>query len=322
MLTEIVGLKNESGLFKHQINLQYLQILFDLNRLKFEILEELSQKQPEEQPSVVDTAYQTLATLSLNSGIPEVVKVFEFIFKNDRHSISILPNSFFIHQRFLAMERFIRETKPKQIIDVACGLMPHDIRVLQMFPETNYICVDFPEIIAAKQNINEALWGEQSNINYISGDLFELDLWAALNMLIDPTKKTLIFCEGFVMYPDRDQWLKFTQNLRDLMVQIPDSVFLHEDTLKAHLELMQDRNFTKLYSHLTSISGLKNLATNFQTKADFEKTRWLETGFKVVERYSQQLPTEAINLENIFEPGAKEVCDSTNSFKLWEIGII
>ena len=94
MPTEIVGLQNKSGLPKHQINFQYLQILLDLNRLKFEILEELLQKQPKEQPSVVDTAYQALATLGLNSGIPEVIKVAKFIYENGSHSISILPNSF------------------------------------------------------------------------------------------------------------------------------------------------------------------------------------------------------------------------------------
>jgi len=304
-----------------RLKVEQLLSLAIANVYKFYQIDQL-QSREQVLTGIEATAFATLATLTLNSPILEVRNTLEYLIQTEQFenvNIPVLPASFLIQQRFENIENYIEEQKFEQIIELACGLMPHDIQTLKKNPNLKYLCVDFPEIIRLKKDINQNIFPEIYDlVNYISGDLYDLSCWTTILAQIDPAKKTLIFCEGFVMYPDQNQWSIFASYLKLLMQQLPDAVFVHEDTLKAHIELVSDPDFTKLYKTLTNISEVTDLNTaGFTTQDEFESNKWLKYGFKIQNRTTTQaLSKSSLNLGIIFD-NEKKLHESTVGFRLW-----
>jgi O-methyltransferase involved in polyketide biosynthesis len=300
---------------KFEIKVRYIRHLIYLQKEVEKAIKAINTAKNQEVGDIQSTAYSTLANLAINSGIPEALEILEHLIKNHSNKISILPKSFLIHQRFLAVQALIEKYNSKQIVDLACGLMPHDIITLQKYPSKKYICVDFPEIIAQKSEINLEKFPESPQPNYVSGDLFKKQTWDAIAENLDPPRSVLIFCEGFVMYPSEQEWKQFTQHLKDFMSKFPKAIFVHEDTLKAHLELMENTKFKELYKEISAMSGNKNIQTDgFMSQVQFEQERWAKHGFVVSNRYPQDLPEDVLNVESVFQSKTPKL-----GFELWEV---
>lgn len=154
---------------------------------------------------VYNTAKLTLSILG-SAGVPEAMIYAEKLgFTDIRKSFDVntenkseLPQAIMQETRYEFLNRVIRESGCKNIVDVACGFSP---RGYVMAKEGyNYLGLDLEASVGALNALADSFKHEQikGSFRYKACDLTNPDLFE--NCLLDIEGEILIVCEGLLMY--------------------------------------------------------------------------------------------------------------------------
>lgn len=154
---------------------------------------------------VYNTAKLTLSILG-RAGVPEAIDYAERLgFTDIRKKYDVnedngseLPQAILQEARYEFLNRVIRESNCKNIVDIACGFSP---RGYVMAKEGyNYRGIDLEASVEALSNIANELSkdGLKGSLSYVACDLTDPE--ALFSALEDIEGEVLITCEGLMMY--------------------------------------------------------------------------------------------------------------------------
>lgn len=154
---------------------------------------------------VYNTAKLTLSILS-RAGVPEAVDYAERLgFTDIRKNYDVnedngseLPQAILQEARYAFLNRVIRESKCKNIVDIACGFSPRGYIMAK--EGYNYRGIDLDASVDALSSIAAELGkdGLAGSLSYVACDLTDPDAFE--NALADIEGEVLIICEGLMMY--------------------------------------------------------------------------------------------------------------------------
>lgn len=171
---------------------------------------------------VYNTAKLTLSVLS-SAGVPEAIKYadklgFTDIRKNfevNAENNSELPHAIVQETRYEFLNRVIRESNCKNIVDVACGFSP---RGYVMAKEGyNYLGLDLEASVTALNTLADTFKEEkfEGSFRYRACDLTNPDLFE--KCLDDIDGEVLIICEGLLMYFQEYETKSFCEGIKRVL---------------------------------------------------------------------------------------------------------
>jgi len=169
--------------------------------------------------------------------------------------------------RYKLLNRLLRKTGIKQIIELASGIAPRGIEMTQDKTVT-YVEMDLSGIIKQKEEIINALVGQSTisqpdNLHLISGSA--LDDLSSIGSVFDATKPIAIIHEGLMRYLTFKEKARVVQNVKTILEKFGGIYITPDITLKVFI----DERVQKVVSNMVGMDINANAFENVEAAEKF-----------------------------------------------------
>jgi O-methyltransferase involved in polyketide biosynthesis len=203
--------------------------------------------------------------------------------------------------RYKLLNRLLRKTGIKQIVELAAGIAPRGIEMTQDQTVT-YIEVDLPGIIKQKKEIIDALVQQKtihkpSNLHLISGSA--LDDVVSVSGFFDTTKPVAVIHEGLMRYLTFEEKSQVVENVKKILKKFGGVYITPDITLKVFI----DEHVQTLFASMIGMDINANAFENIEAAEKFfgdlgfviEKHSFTEARDELVSPKQLNLSEEQIN---------------------------
>lgn len=166
------------------------------------------------------------------------------------------------------LDKVIKEYKPEQIIELACGYSPRALILTQKNSKLIYLETDFKPVIQRKKKILKEIAKKENLVLSKNHHLIEMDaiskyLASSIKISLNKNKKTLIIAETLTSYLDKSEHEFLIKNIIDFSNQFKKIAYLsHEGIgmlpgIKGKLLLFYRNRIAKTKSHTHFRSSLE-----------------------------------------------------------------
>ncbi len=138
--------------------------------------------------------------------------------------------------RYKLLNRFLKESGNKQILELAAGIAPRGIEVSQD-PEKTYVEIDLPGIVKQKKEIIESLEQQSKisshkNLQIIEGSALDPETLSKAAADFDKNKPIAVIHEGLMRYLNFKEKAQVAENIRGLLQKFGGVYITPDITLK------------------------------------------------------------------------------------------
>jgi O-methyltransferase involved in polyketide biosynthesis len=142
--------------------------------------------------------------------------------------------------RYKLLNRFLKESGSKQVLELAAGIAPRGIEMTQD-PEMTYVEVDLPGIVKQKKEIIESLEQQSKiqshkNLELVEGSALDSDVLAEATANFDEAKPITVIHEGLMRYLNFKEKAQVAENVRGLLRKFGGVYITPDITLKVFVD--------------------------------------------------------------------------------------
>jgi O-methyltransferase involved in polyketide biosynthesis len=135
------------------------------------------------------------------------------------------------------LDKIIRDYRPTQIVELACGYSPRGLILTQKNPKIAYIETDFSSVIEKKQEIINSLVKmgkvkKRKNHHLVPLDSLEGNFFEKLKPFLSKNKKTLVIAETLTSYLNEEEHNHLVKSIEKLLGKFKESAYLSHESNK------------------------------------------------------------------------------------------
>ena len=197
----------------------------------------------------------------------------------------------YFEARYKLLNRFLKESGSKQILELAAGIAPRGIEMTQD-SEMQYVEVDLPGIVKQKKEILESL-GQQSkiqshkNLEIIEGSALDSDVLAEATANFDEAKPIAVIHEGLMRYLSFKEKAQIAENVRELLQKFGGVYITPDITLRGFID-------DRVKNVVSKMIGMDMNANAFESVEQAERF-FSDLGFEIEEHSFTEARSELIS---------------------------
>lgn len=142
--------------------------------------------------------------------------------------------------RYKLLNRFLKESGNKQVLELAAGIAPRGIEMTQD-PEMIYAEVDLHGIVEQKKEIIESLEQQSKiqpnkNLTFIEGSTIDREVLSEATANFDEAKSIAVIHEGLMRYLNFTEKTQVAENVRGLLQKFGGVYITPDITLKVFVD--------------------------------------------------------------------------------------
>lgn len=246
---------------------------------------------------------------------------------------------YFIELRYKSTEKIIQKMIERfgeiQVVELASGFTSHGLSMIHENQDIKkWIDNDFEASLDIKQDVANSLVSG-APIEYVPGDALDKKTWDKIKSLLLSGIPVVVFCEGLMMYLNKEEREVFFSNIVDIL-DTNGGVFMHEDLLKyqkGNKEIESGRSaedFACMTKQVKEISGNQNnkALDEFYSQDEVVK-EYTDYGFNIerfdeselaslsLDRYPKEVFIKTPTIDHVMHPQQNGEDLLKAGFKMW-----
>jgi len=216
--------------------------------------------------SIIPTALHTLYPLTFTD-IPFSNNIYDELckygFPNELKNEKI---TFEIEARYKLIDKFIKETKATQILELASGFTPRGLNFCLENKEITYVELDLPQVIEKKQNILKQITDTPKNLYFVSGNALNMQDINKCLKYFNTKKPIVVINQGLMRYLNFNEKHLLAENICNI-IKPNNGFWLTCDLTPAKFITNQNKNINQNYNaKLTQVTSRNNPNWRFKDK--------------------------------------------------------
>lgn len=215
--------------------------------------------------SIIPTAI-TVAYPRIFTDIPYSNEIFDYLNKEitTKPYISKDILSIELEARYKLIDRLLKNTKIKQILELAAGYSQRGL----IFTENDnyrYVELDLEKVTKLKKDLLNNISTIPDNLKIISGDATNNNDFDKCKKIFNPNKNVAVINEGLLRYLDFDEKREVAENVYELLKEF-GGVWITSDFTPKKFIKNQDINLPELNKQLSETTDRNNANWRFENK--------------------------------------------------------
>ncbi len=197
--------------------------------------------------------------------------------------------------RYKLADRLFEENKTDQILEIAAGLSPRGMAMVEENPALRYVEVDLPAMAESKRKIIKGLNFNFENLHIENGDALDFDSLRESTKYFEQ-KPIVVVSEGLMRYLNFDQKAVVANNVRKLLEKFGGAWITPDITLKRVFASEEEREKNK--RTVKELSGIDVDENSFNNTEEGRKF-FENLGFKIEQHGFSEIADQLVSPEKI-----------------------